>query len=430
MSRVRWVFLRAYLLVAALVLVTGLGLEALLAERDQQALAQREAALLEGAFRYAEIVRDQSGPIDNAAFSQRLTRDLTLPAALFPLADFQALEARYAQLAAGETLQLYDTEDRPVFYRRLAASPWVLALGPAPGLENERAKWVVPLFYAFIALAVYLWIRPLTKDLEALQNAAQAFGRQDFGSRASLPAGSWLRPLADAFNSMAQRIQWLLQSHRELTHAVSHELRTPLARLRFSLEMLGNAEEADRERFRSSMNRDIEELNQLAEEMLGYAELEQGNLSGQLQPFEVAAWLQTYVEYYNEHSPGIALTLGTLPPASAVVAADERLLGRALDNLVGNAQRFARSRITLRAQLSQGTCSVHVVDDGPGIPPDKRQAVLSAYVRLAPDEARERQGFGLGLAIVNRIMAMHRGEVIIADAESGGADISLRWPAV
>lgn len=426
-TRARWIFLRAYLLVVLLVLVVGLGLEALLRDRDHQALVQREAALAEGAFRYGERVLADMGDADVSALPQRLSSELTLPASLYPLSDFRSLGEQYTQLASGSTVLLYDTHDRAVFYRRLSQSPWVMALGPAPTLDNERAKWVVPLFYAFIALAVYLWIRPLTRDLEQLQDAARAFGEQDFSGRVSLPQGSWLSPLAEAFNSMAQRIEWLLQSHRELTHAVSHELRTPLARLRFGLEMLGTAPEADRERFGEAMARDIEELNALVEEMLGYAELEQGNLAPQLATIELPAWLADYAAYHNEHTPGIPISVEPLP-GPATVSADERLLGRALDNLVGNARRFARSRITLRAIIGDGRCELHVVDDGPGIPEVQREAVLSAYMRLGQDDETGRKGFGLGLAIVKRIAELHRGEIVIGDGPGGGADISLSWP--
>ena len=427
MTRARWIFLRAYLLVALLVVVTGLGLEALLVERDHQALVQREAALIEGAFRYSETLLDSAAEMDAAVLEQRLQQELALPSTLYRVEDFATLEEGYEQLSAGETVLLYDTDDRPVFYRRLQRSPWVLALGPAPALDNERAKWVVPLFYALIAVAVYLWIRPLTKDLEVLRESAQAFGQQDFSSRVTLPQGSWLAPLADAFNSMARRIQWLLQSHRELTHAVSHELRTPLARMRFSLEMLAGAKEADRERFREAINRDIEELNALVEEMLGYAELEQDNLTPLLEPLQLDCWLTAYAAYYNSHAPAIALTIAPIPD-DCIVTADERMLTRALDNLVGNAQRFARSRIQLSVWMADGMCHLHVIDDGPGIPQDQREAVLAAYVRLGAHTDETRKGFGLGLAIVKRIVELHRGAISIAEAAGGGADISMEIP--
>ena len=424
-GRAGWLFLRAYLLVALLVVVTGLGLEALLLQRAQQALQRREAALAQGGFAYAETLLQDGA--DRASLQAGVEASLALPAALHRLADFSALGEQHRLLARGEVLQLYDTQDRPVFYRRLADSDWVLALGPAPALDNDRAKLVVPLFYALIAVAVFLWIRPMMRDLEQLRAAAQDFGRQDFRSRVALPAGSWLAPVGEAFNSMARRIEWLLQSHRELTHAVSHELRTPLARLRFSLEMLAAADAEARARRVDSMKQDINELNDLVEEMLGYAELEQGNLTPCLKALDNRQWLARYVQHYNGRNPRIALELDGA--AAATIMADERLLTRALDNLVGNAQRYASARIVVSLARCGGEYCLRVVDDGPGIPAAQRESVLRAYVRLADGEEQRRQGFGLGLAIVKRIAELHAGRVEIADAAPGGAAIALRWPA-
>lgn len=432
MTRAHWIFLRAYLLVALLVVVTGLGLEALLEQRDAQGLEQREVNLLQGGFLHAErLFTSKRNSMDTRAGQRQLeasiSQALELPAALHVLADFQPLGSQYLLLERGDIVLLYDDDDQAVFYRRLTDTDQVLALGPAPALSNEHAQWVVPLFYGMIALAVFIWIRPLMRDLDTLRESAQAFGRQDFSSRVKLPPRSWLAPLGDAFNSMAQRIEWLLQSHREMTHAVSHELRTPLARLRFSLEMLGSAVPADQARHSASMNGDIEELNVLIEEMLGYAELGQDKLAAQLAPLDIGAWLQDYVSYYNNHGPRLPLCLTADKPAGPVPV-DKRLISRALDNLVGNAQRYARSQVEVAVQVENGLCELSVVDDGPGIPPDQRQAVLSAYVRLdsAPEESR--RGFGLGLAIVKRIMDLHGGKIVIASASSGGASITLSWP--
>lgn len=427
MNRSRWFFLRAYLLVVLLVVVVGYFLEALLLQRHQQALQDREMGLVQGAFLYAEQVQLSRPSLTRAQLEEQLNRKLALPATVHLLQDFAAVEHEHAQLAGGAIIQLYDVTDQPLFYRRLAQSNRVLALGPAQEIVNDRARWVVPLFYGLIALAVFLWIRPLMRDLDALQRAAQAFGTQDFATRTDLPRGSWLLPLGEAFNSMAQRIQWLLQSHRELTHAVSHELRTPLARLRFSLEMLARDDDTERARRVFAMNEDIDELNALAEEMLGYAELEQGNLVAQIAPLD-RGWLAQYVDYQNGHQPRVPLTL-IFEPEPATVCADERLLRRALDNLVGNAQRFAQQRIEVGLRVEDGRCLLTVADDGPGIPPDQREAVLSAYVRLGKASGEGRTGFGLGLAIVKRIMDLHSGAIEIDGVRSGGALFTLSWPA-
>ena len=428
MQRAHWLFLRAYALIALLVVVTGMGLETLLAQRDQQALIERESALLAGSFELVDQALDTTGDgVPLPVLQRRLSAELSLPVQLHPAADFQGVDDIYPQLLAGETLVLYETDGEAVFFRLLPEQAVVVALGPGPAFHNERAKWIVPLFYGLIALAVYLWIRPLMRDLDTLRNAAGEFGQQRFSRRVDLTQGSWMRPLGDAFNQMAQRIEWLLQSHRELTHAVSHELRTPLARMRFGLEILGGASGADRERHIKAMQQDIEELNELVEEMLGYAELEQGNLEPQLQRFDLLAWLNDYCTYYNSHGPRIELALTKAPPAD--ILADKKLLGRALDNLVSNAQRYAVNRVELAARANAQRVEIRVDDDGPGIPEAQRQAVLSAYVRLENSEAARREGFGLGLAIVQRVMTLHGGEVVIDESPLGGAAIALRWPA-
>jgi signal transduction histidine kinase len=382
--------------------------------------------LVSGGFLYAESLLPTLNQTPLYDRQLAIGRALDLPASLHPLEDFETLGPRFAALQAGEILVLFGDRDERVFYRRLGDTPWVLALGPAPARFRDRAKWVVPLFYCLIAVAVFLWIRPISRDLENLQKSAQAFGRQDFSTRVSIPGGSWLQPLGLAFNSMAERIQWLLKSHRELTHAVSHELRTPLARLRFNLEMLSRADAADRDSRCESMNRDIDELNELIEEMLSYAELNQDNLVAKREPVAIGPWLMDYVANFDARDSQIRLH-ASVPDTMERVMVDAKLLRRALDNLVGNALRYASSTVTVGLVLN-GRCCIHVTDDGPGIPPQKREAVLSAYTRLENLGAGVSHGFGLGLAIVKRIMDLHEGEIIIGTAREGGADVALCWP--
>lgn len=427
MSQARWIFLRAYLFVALLVIVVGMGLEVLLEQRHVQTQEKRESTLLLGSFLYADQLSIPTESSARAALENHLTETLKLPAHVYSLTDFEQLDEQFELLKSGATLPLFNDDDQTVFYRQLAEKDWVLALGPAPTLRNDRRNWVVPLFYGLIAVAVFIWIRPLMRDLDILQRSATAFGNQDFTTRVTIPSSSWLEPLGEAFNSMAVRIQWLIQSHRELTHAVSHELRTPLARLRFSLEMLGKEEDPNAARHKDSMNRDIEELNVLIDEMLSYAELDQEHLLAKLEPLEITSWLYAYANKYNEANHAIPITL-SLNGSSGIVLADGRLLSRALDNLIANAQRYANCSIELKLTTADEHCIVRVADDGPGIPKDKRAAALSSFTRLESAQGIVSHGFGLGLAIVKRVMDLHAGEVIIRSSEQGGAEIALRWP--
>jgi signal transduction histidine kinase len=426
MRRATWVFLRAYLLIALLVIATGFLLESLLEQRELEAEQQHESELILGNFL---LVEEALPALSSGDLAQFASEKLQMPATLHSLMDFEGLGERFRKLQDGEVIFLYDDNDQAIFYRRLSQGDLVLALGPLPPVDNERSQWVVPLFYSLLALAVFLWIRPLSRDLEGLQKTARAFGDQDFSTRASIPGRSWLSPLGQAFNAMAQRIQSLLQSHQDLTHAVSHELRTPLARIRFSLEMLDGASRDDCQRHIGSMKADVDELNNLIEEMLGYAELDQENLRPKKESLAIGPWLAAYARNYNTGGSQIALKVTELSPPESVAAADEGMLGRALDNLVSNALRYADKSVELSVEMENGLCMLRVRDDGPGIPLRQREAVLSAYTRLEPQAGEVKRGFGLGLAIVKRIMELHDGEVIIETAPGGGADISLNWPS-
>ncbi|MFK8049486.1 MAG: ATP-binding protein [Halioglobus sp.] len=422
-----WTFFRAYLFIASLVLLTGLGLERVLEYYHLEGSNQENNTLILGGFRYAETLVPMLEAQPMKAIEDYLALQLELPASLHSLADFSTLPQQYKRLQKMQIVTFYDEQDLPIAYRRLGSTDWVLALGPSQENVSEGARWIVPVFYTALAFAVFLWIRPLSRDLSSLQTSATAFGEQDFSNRVDIPSSSWLAPLGNAFNSMAQRIQSLMRSHQELTQAVSHELRTPLARMRFSLEMMRGEDTEQHSRHRQSIANDVEELNTLIEEMLAYAELDQDNLIPKLEPIELKSWLKHYMENYKATDPNISVSLQPSDSFDSVLA-DSRLIKRSLDNLLGNALRYAKSSVVIHSAIVNGFCEIHVVDDGPGIPELERKAALQPYSRLQGPDSKHSPGFGLGLAIVQRAMQLHLGELIIGGAEQGGADMCLRWP--
>lgn len=422
-----WKFFRAYLVIASLVLLTGLALEQVLEYYHLEQSSTENNALVLGSYRYAETLLPMLDTQSIKEFEDYLVVQLEQPASLHSLIDFSALPEQHQQLQNLQVVIFYDEQDLPVAYRRLGSSDWVLALGPAEQTVNEGARWIVPVFYTLLAFAVFLWMRPISRDLSSLQVSATAFGDQDFSNRVSIPRSSWLAPLGIAFNSMAQRIQSLMRSHQELTQAVSHELRTPLARIRFSLEMIDSEDAQQRNRHRQSIGNDVEELNTLIEEMLAYAELDQDNLVPKLEPIDLKLWLKTYVDQYKSSKAEISIALAPIEKLGNALA-DARLIKRSLDNLVGNALRYAKSKIEIRADVVDGFCEIHVGDDGPGIPEPERNAAVQPYSRLQNPNTKLSPGFGLGLAIVHRAMQLHLGELVIGTTESGGADMCLRWP--
>jgi len=108
---------------------------------------------------------------------------------------------------------------------------------------------------------------------------------------------------------------------------------------------------------------------------------------------------------------------------------EPRLMELALSNLLANALRYARSNVSIEVAHEGGSYRLVVEDDGEGIPEAQRASVFNAFTRLDTSRNRDTGGFGLGLAIVARIAALHRGRVTAgASATLGGARLVLEWP--
>ena len=108
---------------------------------------------------------------------------------------------------------------------------------------------------------------------------------------------------------------------------------------------------------------------------------------------------------------------------------DPRLMAIALSNLIVNACRYARATVRLTLRAGAAGYELVVEDDGDGVPEAARAAVFKPFTRLDTSRNRETGGFGLGLAIVARIAALHGGAVAVeASSALGGACFTLRWP--
>jgi signal transduction histidine kinase len=229
---------------------------------------------------------------------------------------------------------------------------------------------------------------------------------------------------------MADRMQRLIHSHRELTGAVSHELRTPIARLRFRVDMLEEPlREGDRERHISAMRKDIQELEELVSESLSYSRLDRERPDLVLEPVDLNDWLKALLIDLEEELPAQRI-ISELSPDTVVetVNLDGRLMGRAVKNLLRNAHRHATSRVLLRGECEDGEARIVVEDDGSGVPEQERRRIFAPFARLDSARDRESGGVGLGLAIVNQIARWHGGGVWVETSSLGGACFIIAWP--
>ena len=289
---------------------------------------------------------------------------------------------------------------------------------------NTRPLWglaVVLLAGTGLASLVALWLaRRIAQPVARLEQAAAELATG--ASPALLPENGprELAELAHHFNQMALQVRDLLDARTTLLAGLSHDLRTPLARMRLAIELLTLKPSPA---LIGRLEHDIEEMNALIGQLL---DLAKGLEHEERRTFDLAPWL---VERATQHADaaraaGAAITVNCASGLQVHAAAG--LLGRVVDNLVGNALRYAPGPIELRAQAvdatSTGTIRLSVLDRGPGIPADQMDTVWRPFQRVEGSRSPQTGGYGLGLAIVKQLATSQAWAVGLTAREGGGLD--------
>lgn len=310
----------------------------------------------------------------------------------------------------------------------------VLVMGPIPmfnWMPFQLAAGITLLSMFILCLGVYGLIVPMQRKLKQVNNALNVMQKGDMSIRVPVEGNEEMASLASSYNSMSDHIQRLIEAQRELMRAVSHELRTPVARIRFGMEMLVDEEEYEyRQQQVEMIDKDIEALNTLIDEIMTYAKLEQGMPSLDLEEivlFEVLDQVVVETEALKTNKNIELLP----PPLNLTVDAERRYLHRVVQNLVGNAVRYCENTVQVSGGINaQGMAYICVEDDGAGIPEEDRARVFEAFARLDDSRTRASGGYGLGLSIVSRIAYWFGGSICVDQSPKlGGARFVMEWPA-
>jgi signal transduction histidine kinase len=295
----------------------------------------------------------------------------------------------------------------------LAPPPWTRGAG--------LAALLVVLFLA-VAAGAYPVVRRLTRRLEGLKQGVQRFGEGALGQRVDAAGRDEVAALAASFNQAAERIELLVNSHKSLLANASHELRSPLARMKMALSLMDSSSTgaAQRERLASELRTNIGELDALVEEVLLASRLDAQAAVFTPQPVEVIALAA-------EEAARVGAELQAMD-AHLSVPGDERLLRRALRNLLENAKRYGGGEITLHAARVESRIELRVCDRGAGVPEALRERIFEPFFRL-PGHAEREGGVGLGLALVKQIAQRHGGTVRCEANPGGGSCFALSLPS-
>jgi two-component system, OmpR family, sensor histidine kinase MprB len=291
-------------------------------------------------------------------------------------------------------------------------------------------RWALGILaLAGIALAVFLSrlatrtaIRPVTDLTETAEHVAST---RDLSRRIEATGEDEVSRLASSFNTMLEALERSQRAQRQLVADASHELRTPLTSLRTNLEVLargGPPDEEDRDRLRSDLVAQLEELSGLVGDLV---ELARDDEPGPptAEDVRLDRLVAAAVERARRHAPAVTFATQLEP---ALVQGIPTRLDRAVANLLDNAAKFSPPGSTVDVRLHDGELTVR--DRGPGIEADDRTQVFDRFFRA--DSARGRPGSGLGLAIVRQVAEGHGGTVVAEAAAGGGALLRLRLPVL
>ena len=261
-----------------------------------------------------------------------------------------------------------------------------------------------------LALVAAWFLRNQIQPIRELAQAAAAFGRGQ--SVPFRPSGAReVRAAGAAFLDMRNRIERQIEQRTRMLSGVSHDLRTPLTRMKLALAVAPESPEL------AEIERDVGEMERMLAGFLDFARGEAGEAS---ETVDVPAFAEEIVE--DARRKGIDITLFTRFDGSGPPVAELRRgpLRRCLMNLVDNAALWG-GRAALTVRMTGRRIEFSVEDDGPGIPPEKREEVLKPFTRL--DEARNQDqgaGVGLGLSIAQDVARSHGGTLVLDESPALG----------
>jgi len=270
-----------------------------------------------------------------------------------------------------------------------------------------------------VTVIAVIFLRNQVKPINELARAATAFGRGRFF--AFRPSGAVeVRTASAAFIDMRSRIERQIEQRTSMLSGVSHDLRTPLTRIKLALAV---AEETPETR---EIGRDVDEMERMLDAFLDFARGQGGEAPMPVDPVELA---EEVAADARRKGADITLYAQVETPDRREVELRRQAVKRCLTNLVDNASTYG-AQVALSTTLTARFLEFAVEDDGPGIPPEKREDVLRPFTRL--DAARNQNvasGVGLGLSIAQDIARTHGGSLALdASPRFGGLRATVMLP--
>ena len=258
-------------------------------------------------------------------------------------------------------------------------------------------------------------VRWLSRPLQTLADAAEALGKNIHQPPLPERGATELRRAAQAFNTMQSRLVRYIDDRTQVLAAMSHDLKTPLTRLRLRAELL------DDDELRQRFEKDLAEMEAMVRDALAALRGLDGPAASA--PIDMMALLESVQMDNQDMGRSVEIKGRTDAP----LMGDAARLRRCIGNLVDNAVLYGQ-RAHIKIEDSAKALTIHISDDGPGLPEAMLERVFDPFFRIEGSRSRDTGGSGLGLSIARNIARAAGGDVALRNRAEGGLDAVLTLP--
>ncbi|WMN19560.1 MULTISPECIES: HAMP domain-containing sensor histidine kinase [Pseudomonas] len=290
--------------------------------------------------------------------------------------------------------------------------------GPPPHFPRRPRHWfngpLVPLTFQFISLIIAAWYgaKLLSRPIRRLSAAAERLSENLDSPPLEELGPHEARQAANTFNQMQKRIREQVQQRGRMLGAVSHDLRTPLSRLKLRLEQIEDS------KLQSQMRQDLDDMIKMLDATLSY--LHEQRTSEIWQLMDVQALVESMCENAQDRGADVQAQGHCAPLLVQPMA-----LQSCLNNLLDNALRYA-GQATLALEDNREQLLIRVIDHGPGIAAEQREAVFEPFFRLEGSRNRNSGGVGLGMTIAREAAERMGASLQLEETPGGGLTAVLR----
>jgi two-component system sensor histidine kinase GlrK len=311
-----------------------------------------------------------------------------------------------------------------------------LAASSEAAARAEQLSWLAGTGALILALLTGgVLRRSISEPLRRLAAGTREVARGRFGYRLDTQRGDEFAQVAEAFNTMTERLGALDHMKQDFVSTVSHDLKSPLASLRETTTLLidevPGSLTASQRRVLLLQRESADRLGRMIAKLLDLSRLHAG-LALDRRPVELARLLQSAVEHARAaaRERGIQVRLDAAPLARQRLVADEDRLRQLLDNLLENAIKFSPvcGAIDVAARVQRGIVVLEVADHGPGVPEPERKRIFERFHQTSHGRAVPGRGVGLGLTICREIVQAHGGSIRVESGHTGGSVFVTELP--